>query len=463
MGTFIFMVIYFILQLTIPIAVVIFVIKVVKKSKENMTLRTNITNPTIVSNNAKLVCPKCGYEMASGNNRCPKCGESLVGVTPIAIKKYVCEDCKSETNEEIKFCASCGSNKISIVEEQAQPTMPSAQEGTPINKKAYANYLYSTNEDTLIKTCIDEELKKTTVEKNQSLIGIEIRRTIMTAIYCIILFLIALLYVSYHTNLVLILLLLVVLTIIFLKIISKSGLKKTLIKEVKSRPDEKVSYIIASTLSSQSCNKFIGLGIRLLLIIITISIPFIIFKEPHLVYEEVSNGYNLRYYTLGLLKSEKVVEIPSQYKGKDVIGLRGDVFENVYSLEKIVLPETIEEIRSGAFKNCFNLKEINLPSKITEIHGETFRNCSSLQKIIIPEGVTRIGGSAFRYCSSLTEVTIPKTVTEIGSSAFRETALSTVCIPRSAYVNERAFKGTYANITYYENNCESAGEINYNE
>ena len=36
-----------------------------------------------------FVCPKCGYEMASGNNRCPKCGESLVGVTPIAIKNNI--------------------------------------------------------------------------------------------------------------------------------------------------------------------------------------------------------------------------------------------------------------------------------------------------------------------------------------------------------------------------------------
>ena len=285
----------------------------------------------------------------------------------------------------------------------------------------------------------------------------------MTAIYCVILLLIVFLYVSYHTNILLIFLALIVLTIIFLKIISKSGLKKHLIKEVKSRPDEKVSYVIASTLSSQGCNKFLGLGIRLVFIIITICLPFILFKEPHLVYEKVANGYNLRYYTLGLLKNDKVVEVPSKYKGENVIGIRGDTFENVYFLEKVVLPETIEEIRSGAFKNCPQLKEINIPSKVKVIAAGTFQSCSSLQKIVIPEGVTRIGGSAFRYCSSLTEVTIPKTVTEIGSSAFRETGLSRVCIPQSAYVNERAFKGTYANITYYENDCKLTGETYYNE
>jgi len=502
-------IIYGLFQLAFPIGIIFLAFYAMKKSKNAVNTNAAITNSPPITSIAKIVCPKCGYEMTLGNKRCPKCGESVEGVAPKTTKKYVCDDCKTESEEEIKFCAKCGSNKISVIEEEEKIIIPAASDGKPVDKNAYANYLYSANEDSLIAACIDEELKKTTVEKHQSITGIEIRRTIMTAIYCVILLLIVFLYVSYHTNILLIFLALIVLTIIFLKIISKSGLKKHLIKEVKSRPDEKVSYVIASTLSSQGCNKFVGLGIRLVFIIITICLPFILFKEPHLVYEKVANGYNLRYYTLGLLKNDKVVEVPSKYKGENVIGIRGDTFENVYFLEKVVLPETIEEIRSGAFKNCpqlkeinipskvkviaantfqgctslekidlpetieeirgdafngcTNLKEITLPSKITEIHGGTFQSCSSLQKIVIPEGVTRIGGSAFRYCSSLTEVTIPKTVTEIGSSAFRETGLSRVCIPQSAYVNERAFKGTYAKITYYENDCKLTGETYYNE
>ena len=100
-----------------------------------------------------------------------------------------------------------------------------------------------------------------------------------------------------------------------------------------------------------------------------------------------------------------------------------------------------------------NLKIINLPSKITEVHGSTFENCTSLDNINIPEGVTRIGGSAFRYCYNLKNVTIPTTVNEIRSSAFRGTAIDTVCIPKNAYVDIKAFKETDAQIAYYEDGC----------
>lgn len=449
-------------QFMIPGIFILVIVLAIKKNKETISLRNELNNSTINSKTTnKIVCPKCGYEMAEGNIRCSKCGESLKEVKPIAPKKYVCDVCKSESTEEIKICRSCGSDKISVVEEE-KTNLPSAEEGTPIDKNNYANYLYSNSEYILMKDYIGEELKKTTIEKSQSLTGLEIRRTIMTIIYCVILLLVSLLYVSYHTNLFLIIIVLIVITVIFSTLMSRSGLTNYLAKEVKSRPDEKVSYVIASTLSNQKCNKYIGLSFRILLLVATIVIPFIVFKEPHLVYEKVENGYNLRYYTLGLLKHDKVLEIPSQYNGENVVGIRGNVFENVYSIERVILPETIEEIRGEAFMGCTRLREINLPHQITEIHGGTFQNCSSLQKIVIPYGVTRIGGSAFRYCSSLTDVTIPSTVTEIGSSAFRETGLSNVCISENAYVNERAFKGTDVAINYYENGCISTGDY-YNE
>ena len=270
-----------------------------------------------------------------------------------------------------------------------------------------------------------------------------------------ILFIITTLYVAYHTYLGLDILLIMIATGIFVYMTYNYRIEKYIEKEVNKRPDEKISYIASSILSSATTGGHFTLFIQIGLIALTIVGIFYLYKEPHMIYEHQANGYHLRYYTYGILKTEREITIPKTYKNESVVGIRGDVFKNVSTVEKVNLPSTIVEIRGGAFQNCTSLKEINLPKGIDEIHGSTFEGCTRLEKVEIPEGVTRIGGSAFRDCTSLQEATIPKTVTEIGSSAFRNTSLSKVCISESTSVNERAFKETYPEIVYYENNCES--------
>ena len=90
---------------------------------------------------------------------------------------------------------------------------------------------------------------------------------------------------------------------------------------------------------------------------------------------------------------------------------------------------------------------------LTEIRGNTFEECSRLVRIEIPDGVTRIGGHAFYGNSSLSEVVISSdsSLREIGSSAFRRCdSLREITLPRGVYINERAFKETYARISYYQ-------------
>ena len=90
---------------------------------------------------------------------------------------------------------------------------------------------------------------------------------------------------------------------------------------------------------------------------------------------------------------------------------------------------------------------------MTEIKGSTFEECSSLQRIEIPDNVTRIGGHAFYGNISLEEVVISpdSKLQEIGSSAFRCCdSLQEITLPRSTFVNVRAFKETPVRINYYE-------------
>ena len=107
-----------------------------------------------------------------------------------------------------------------------------------------------------------------------------------------------------------------------------------------------------------------------------------------------------------------------KYKGfKDVVTVPDGITEIGESAfcgstaTKIILPETLEEIRSYAFGNCYNLKEITLPASLTNLEYEydeqysdpiiqacVFGNNEKLEAINVAEGnanYTSIDGVLF--------------------------------------------------------------------
>ena len=52
-------------------------------------------------------------------------------------------------------------------------------------------------------------------------------------------------------------------------------------------------------------------------------------------------------------------------------------------LKKVVLPNTINSLKSGAFNQCFNLESITLTDSLTHIDADTFNGCSNLQELKI--------------------------------------------------------------------------------
>ena len=252
--------------------------------------------------------------------------------------------------------------------------------------------------------------------------------------------------------------------------------------------------------------------LRVLCILIAFIVPFLIFKDPRIMYEKLENGYSVRFYTFGLTNYETAT-IPKSYKNKPVISLRGNAFSNMPFLKEVNLPDTIKEIRGqafkndesikhiklpknleylggGAFYNCTSLEEISLPDTLTymggdtfynatnlttvklsnnlsEIRGNTFEECSSLKTITIPDKVKRIGGHAFYGNDSLEEVNLTENsmLKEIGSSAFRNCQnLLTITIPADVSVNERAFKESPTVVQHFgqTNYGASIDETKYN-
>lgn len=330
--------------------------------------------------------------------------------------------------------------------------------------------LFNKSEKEILTHFIMEELKKNRYDEKNDIDAVVKKKVMITAIFSVITFIIVSL-TFFHLRFHVFYLELINIAAYFL-FIRKYTTVSYLIKEIKSRPDEEVAYIVSSVLSGGSGKtgrQYAGIG----MIAASVILPCIIFFTPHTMYEKAEDGYYVRFYTKGVIQ-EKTVEIPEEYRGEPVVGIRGNVFAKLSKLETVILPDTITTIRGYAFQDCKNLttvkmpdtmsylgggvfsgcrllENITIPEGLTEIRGETFENCQYLEKIVIPEGVTRIGAHAFCGCMFMEEAIFPSTLKEIGSSAFRDCSyLEKVEIPEDTIVNERAFKNSPTEIYYMD-------------
>ena len=412
---------------------------------------SNIANKK--SSTSNTFNPKEVLSSEATPESCPKCGAEL-------------------TNPQAKYCSNCGE----LIEIE-QKVLVSQKDFDPI---------FSKNENKLLEEFIKKELIKVDMKNNGKYIPEEVlkRKNILTIIFSVLVFV----YISlvfFHFPLKTYVIGLIILIILF-KLTRKYNLVNYLKKEIKARPSEKISNIIMITKEKAVFDNFKIL--RVLCILIAFIIPFLIFKDPRIMYEKLENGYSVRFYTFGLTNYENAT-IPKSYKNKPVISLRGNTFSNMPFLKEVNLPDTLKEIRGqafkndesikhiklpknleylggGAFYNCISLEDISLPDTLTymggesfynatslttvklsnnlsEIRGNTFEECSSLKTITIPDKVERIGGHAFYGNDSLEEVNLTENsmLKEIGSSAFRNCQnLHTITIPADVSVNERTFK-----------------------
>lgn len=96
----------------------------------------------------------------------------------------------------------------------------------------------------------------------------------------------------------------------------------------------------------------------------------------------IPNGYNhLRVTAIESMSESKHIQELT------ILENTYEIFEKAFmgcsSLEKILLPSSLEKIETLAFLDCTGLKEIKLPSKVKTIGIGAFYNCNSLETILV--------------------------------------------------------------------------------
>lgn len=140
-------------------------------------------------------------------------------------------------------------------------------------------------------------------------------------------------------------------------------------------------------------------------------------------------NYNLTEikYFVGIWQDE-VYTVPD-----NVTSIGKAAFNGQYKIKKIVISETVKEIKDEAFQNCYALEKIEFAgtSNLTYLGTDLIKYDINLKSLTLPDGLRVIGqhylndagttivtgSSAFEY-SYLEEVYIPSSVWIIGASTF---------------------------------------------
>ena len=126
------------------------------------------------------------------------------------------------------------------------------------------------------------------------------------------------------------------------------------------------------------------------------------------------------YYNMPVTKITNInkANIDSIYFGNNIEILGEGSFSECV-IKDITLPSSITTIEDSAFANS-TINNINFAkeSKLKTIGTGAFNNVKTLQKIILPYGLNKICELAFYYCEDLEVVYIPNTCTTLEKNIF---------------------------------------------
>ena len=127
------------------------------------------------------------------------------------------------------------------------------------------------------------------------------------------------------------------------------------------------------------------------------------------------------------------------------------LYLNGEEIDKLIIPDGVEEIKDYAFLGCSCIKTATIPNSVKRIGNYTFTRCTELTNIDMLNGIGSIGISAFSECSSLLSIKIPDGITTIAGGLFEGcSVLENIELPNTVEkIEYKAFEGCNALTSFH--------------
>ncbi|MBQ3588971.1 MAG: leucine-rich repeat protein [Clostridia bacterium] len=143
----------------------------------------------------------------------------------------------------------------------------------------------------------------------------------------------------------------------------------------------------------------------------------------------------------------EILDTPSTLKE-----IEEGAFRNCKSLKAVNFSTGLSTIGKNAFYSCTSLKELHFEAGLKEI-GENSFEFTSIEELILPKGLVEVKKSAFAFCERLKRVVIPSGTKIIGEQAFAHCrSLEEIYIPASVISLYKILEGAPKRIKIY---CEA--------
>ena len=92
-------------------------------------------------------------------------------------------------------------------------------------------------------------------------------------------------------------------------------------------------------------------------------------------------------------------------------------FHSCISLENVTFGSSLKNIQVDAFRGCKSLNKLTFPSTVTEIGQQAFAD-TGVERIVLPDGIEDLPKGCFSHCEKLKEVTAGKGLSVVSDRSF---------------------------------------------
>ena len=120
------------------------------------------------------------------------------------------------------------------------------------------------------------------------------------------------------------------------------------------------------------------------------------------------------------------IELPNSLKE-----IGGKAFAGCSALQSISLPEGLQSIGANTFANCNKIKTLKLPTTLISLGAQAVEG-TSIEEIVLPPSIKQLKENQFYYCTSLKRIEIQGEITSIPKGAFVGcSALESIFLPKT--------------------------------